>query len=128
MSDLYRCPCCNKLVPASHFRRAPLAPEDIIALSLHPALERRMLWLIERALDTQPQPVLAQQPRTMKVKVAPPGYLTYAEVCQRYGIAEQTLRTYISQGKIKGGGGLVRRIPLERFMRNYKPRSSTRRS
>lgn len=128
MSDtLYLCPCCNKLVPGSHFKRAPWTLQDVIELSLHPQLEKRIRHLIQQELDLQPQPVIHRGVhRVIKAKVAPPGHLTYKDAALRFGIAPQTLRTYICLKRIQGGGGLVRIASLEKFIAIYRPRRTAR--
>lgn len=125
MSDtLYLCPCCNKLVPGSHFKRAPWTLEDIIELTLHPRLEKRIRHLIQQELDLAPQPRMdmAAVRTPPKAKAAPPGWLTYKEACARTGISMQVLRGYVHRKRIKGGGGLVRVASLKKFMTTYRPR------
>lgn len=115
---LYRCPCCNKLVDAGHFRRVPLTTEDVISLSLHPVMERRILQLVAQALDAGAKPVVREQ----KPKTAPPGCIPYKQACEEYNITMLTLRSYISKGLITGGGGFVLRSAMDAFRKRYRPR------
>lgn len=121
---LYRCPCCGRLVPEEHFTPR-FTKETILELSVHPILQKAMLraaeQAVQKAFDERPQPRLARPGGRPVVREAPPGYLTYKQAVER-GISYQTLRSCISQGVIKGSGGLVQLHSFNRFMETYTPR------
>lgn len=122
---LFLCPCCNKLVSADHFMRPPLSKEDVIALSLHPIIERRLRRLIRDEIMAMPQPELVHAPGPGRrvVKDAPPGYITYAEACTKYGLSNNTVRQLVHHGKITGKGGLILEMTLRDFLVTFKPRA-----
>lgn len=140
---LYHCPCCNKLVPATHFRRAPWTEQDLSELLSHPRLQKLVRAMVKECLPQasmeaarqlvleaiqQKHAQFIKQVRQENLRVVPPGYLLYEQACQRFNISYMSLRSYVSQKRIVGGKGVVSELSMEEFMRTYKPRHKTRRS
>ncbi|MBL8002373.1 MAG: hypothetical protein JNL05_10465 [Flavobacteriales bacterium] len=145
---LYLCPCCNKLVPATHFRRAPWTEQDLSELLTHPRLlkviEAKVRELVDAAAVekarelvheavTEKHASFMRQVRQAKhdLRVVPPGYITYEDASERYkdrGITYQNIRSLVYQRRVIGGQGLVHEASLQGLLLTYKPRARARRA
>lgn len=123
---LYECPCCRKLVPASHFRRGAVTEDDLTIILSHPRFEKRILALLGEWAAQQPRPEVFKNKGTQRVKTAPPGFMTYREVADKYGYSIGSIRTFLSKGTLKGGGGVVRIDSIIEHKRKYVPRRTAR--
>lgn len=119
--SLHRCPCCNKLVPATHFRRAPWTEEDLSELLSHPRMQRLVEAKVREQVKGQrtaaiqrvvKQALADQVPRIILAPSKPPrevpaGWITYKEASARYNYTVQTLRHYVMHRVIEGGKGII---------------------
>ena len=121
MAELYHCPCCNKFVKATHFKRAPWTDEDLSELLAHPRLQRLVEAKVRDQVKAQRtdavrrvvQQALADQvPRIIHAEGKPPrevpaGWITYKEASAKYNYTIHTLRHYVMHGAIEGGRGII---------------------
>lgn len=123
---LHECPCCRKLVPESHFRRAPISEEDLTVILSHPRFEKRVLALLGSWAAKQPKPKMLKKKGGSKVAVAPPGYITYADAVKRFDYSYGGILSLVSQKRLIGGDGIVLLSSIIGHQRTYRPKMSHR--
>lgn len=132
MSDtLHLCPCCGKLVPASHFRRAPWTEQDISEMLVNPRLRKWVLGVVKEAVDAHVLSEViasvrrvASNQRIVKVprvkraseRVLPMGWITYNEAVTKYKLRGQWVRQYVSKKRVNGGDGALEEASLVAFL------------
>ncbi|WKZ67138.1 MAG: hypothetical protein QY325_04230 [Flavobacteriales bacterium] len=132
--SLSLCPCCNKLVPPSHFRRA-WSREDLAELLNSPQFLGMMRSAIKaELLATAPTEQLG--PERYFVKLVPPGWWTNeqaaAELRKAHPSAtrftQRSIDKLICMGRVEGGKGFVLASSMQAYIQRYDAARGVRRS
>ena len=127
----YLCPCCNKLVPGSHFRRAPWTMEDVAELLNRPQFVAALRRAVkEELLATAPTMQRTGMHKQYVRHLVPPGWWTCeqaaAELRKAHPGSEhfnnRTVQQYISIGRLEGGNGFVLASSMKALITKYKVR------
>lgn len=126
--SLHLCPCCNKLVPASHFRRT-WSPEDLAEL-LNSA---QFKGVLRHAINTELRAMAPTQqvsgPRD-GMRMVPAGFWTHRQavaelqahhpMAKHYGVNH--IAGLVARGKVEGANGLVLASSMQAYIQRYRGR------